>query len=182
MRPLVLVKRRKYEDFITTNASAVAGGSSAPELLVSHPAQGGNSATFLRARCQFSMSVQVDVADAPSEIWWPVTQVLLVAWWSDSGSTAIGPSFGTSEHFLGTRLLSPRFTPRITGAAGSYTITYTMRDDLVLQTSRRGSGANLPHFGIGMTVYDPYTVLTGSFTGVSINWQGHLWSLWGAAT
>jgi hypothetical protein len=179
---MALVKRRKYADFVTTNASTITAPSVSPFLLATQASAHDNNDTLLRYRVQFSMSVQVGSSDAPPEIWWPVTQILLIAWWSDSGSTAIGPSFGSSEHFLGSRLLSPVCSPSISLPTQEYVITYTMRDDLVTQTSRKGSGVNTPHVGVGMTVYDPYNALDGTYASIGINWQGHVWSLWGSLT
>ena len=176
---MALVKRRKYQDFVNTNFSPLVAPSTSPYLLITQTSAHDNNDTFLRARVQFSMSVQIGSVDPPPEIWWPVTQVLLIAWWSDSGSTAIGASFGTSEHFLGSRLLSPVLTPSPSLPTTEYVIQYTMREDLVLQTSRKGSGVNTPHFGVGMTVYDPYSALDGTFASFGVNYQGHAWSLWG---
>lgn len=179
---MALIKRRKYEDFVLTNGSSLAATSASPLLLITHPAQGGNNATFLRGRCEFYLTMDVDSSGGPPEAWWSASEVLLIAWWSDSGSTAIGASFGTSEHFLGSRQLRPVLTRSVTAPTTDYTVAFTSDEPFVLETSRKGSGVNLPHFGIGLVLYDPYSAFDGTYTTLGINYVGHLFSLWGAPT
>jgi hypothetical protein len=179
---MALIKRRKYEDFVNTNASTLTGTSASPLLLITHPAQGGNDATFLRGRCDFYLTMDVDSSGGPPEAWWSATEILLIAWWSDSGSTAIGATFGTSEHFLGTQQLRPVLTRSVTAPTTDYTVTFMREDPFILETSRKGSGVNLPHFGIGLAIYDPYLAFDGTYTTLGINYVGHLFSLWGAPT
>lgn len=176
---MALTKHRTYGDIVTTGASSVVASSTAPLTLASYAAPGGPDDTFLRARFDFSMSVQVGSTGPPPEIWWPVTQILLLAYWSPIGAVTVGQSFGSSEHFLGSRLLSPVLTPSVTLPTSEYVVTYTMRETLVFQTSRKGNGTNTPRVNLGMTVYDPYTALDGTYTPISISWQGHSFLLWG---
>jgi hypothetical protein len=176
---MVLSKHRRYQDFLQTNQSTWISGSTAPLLLISQAAPVADTDTFLRLRCSFSASVAVGSVAPPPEAWWSVTQLLLIAWWSDSGSTAIGATSGSSEHYLGTKLFSPTLVASPT-APTEYYVTYHSDGDLVTQTSRKGSGVNTPHVGIGVTVYDPYSALDGTYTSIAANWQGHLVSYWGS--
>ena len=177
-----LVKRRKYGTGYVTGISTISAPAGAPLLLATHAAQGSNADTFLRARASFSASVQVDPADPPPSSWWPPTTMELIAWWSDSGSTAIGPAFGTSEHYLGSQEFAPRFTQAPTDPANSYVIQWTSDDDLIVQTSRKGSGSNTPHMGVGLVIYDPAVALLGTYSSIAINYQIRLFTLWGGPT
>lgn len=175
---MVLTKHRIYSDGVATNLSSITGPSTAPHFLGHHIAPTAANDTLLRARAQFSMSVQVGSAAPPPEIWWPVTQVLLYAYWNTSGSDTLGASFGTSEHYLGTKLFRPTLTPSVTAPTTEYVVTYSSDEDLVLQTSRQGNTANNPRLLLGCTIYDPYTAIDGTYASIAINWQFHMWSLW----
>lgn len=176
---MTLVKHRQYGDIVTTNQLPVVGTSVSPLQLATYSAPTSVNASFLRLRFDFSISVQIGATDPPPEIWWPVTQVLVLAFWNDSGSTVVGPSFGTSEHFLGSRLLSPVLTRSVTAPTTEYVVTYTMREPLVADTARKGTTPSTPRVNLGMTLYDPYSALDGTYTSVGVNWQGHTFILWG---
>lgn len=179
---MALVKHRQYGDIVTTNASTLVGTSITPFGLATYSAPVSVSDTFLRGRFDFMLSVQVDAADPPPFTWFGVTNILLIAWWTDTGSTAVGPSFGTSEHFLGSKLLTPVYTQAPGGVTNEYTVIFASDDPLIVQTYRKGGSTNTPRVNLGLTAYDPYGALNGTYSSIGINYQGHSFVLWGAAS
>lgn len=181
---MTLVKRRLYGELPSGQLASIGPTGGTPITAISHQAPHQNDATFLRLRTQFTMSVEVGspAADVPPEGWWPQTYVTLVAWWSDSGSTAIGNITGSSEHYLGSQLLVPEMQP---GASDpqEYTVTWRQREDLVAQTSRRNAAATSPpRINIGFTVYDTTPALDGTYAAIQVTYDCRLFTLWGTLT
>lgn len=177
-----LVKHRQYGDVLSTAMSTFVGTSTTPFPTASYSAPVSTTDTFLRGRFEYSISVQVDPADPPPFSWFGVTNFLLIAWWNTSGTTAVGASFGTSEHFLGSKLLTPTYTQDPGGVTNSYVVTFTSDDPLIVRTSRKGNTTSTPRVNLGLTAYDPYAALDGTYTSIAVNYQAHNFVLWGAAS
>lgn len=175
-----LVKYRQYGDIVATNVLPFVGSSTAPYVIGGYAAPVGPDDTFLRGRFDLSVAVQVDVADPPPFTWFGVTNFLLFAWWNPSGTTAVGTSFGTSEHYLGAQLLKPVYTQNPGGVTNQYTVVFAADDPLLVRTSRKGDGVHTPRVNLALTAYDPYTALDGTYTSVAVNYQAHDFVLWGS--
>jgi hypothetical protein len=178
------VKRRIYGELPSGALSAIGPTGGSPISAISHQAPHANDDTFLRLRAQFTMSVIVGspTADVPPESWWSQTYITLVAWWSPTGSTALGNITGSSEHYLGSQLLVPIFQP---GASDpqEYVVTWKQDQDLITETARRDPAATArPRINIGFTVYDTTPALDGSYTAIQIAYDTRLFTLWGSAT
>lgn len=177
-----LVKHRQYGDVVNTNVLPFVGTSTTPFPVASYAAPVSATDTFLRGRFEISISVQVGSTDPPPFTWFGVTNFLLIASFNISGTTAVLPSFGTNERFLGSKLLAPTYVQDPGGVTNEYVVTFASDDPLIVRTSRKGSTANTPRVNLGLTAYDPYAALDGTYTSVAVNYQMHNFVLWGAAT
>lgn len=178
---MALTKHRHYSFDPSGELSDVAAAIPGPYTVVSHEAPVATTDSLLRTRTAFTMSVQVGSgAGAPSERFWPETYVNIVAWWTPTGSTAVGALGGTSEHFLGQSLLVPEIAMSPT-AAGEYVVTWKMTEDLITQTARHDVTATLkPRVNIGLFVYDTNNALDGTYPSIVITYGVHLFTLWGS--
>jgi hypothetical protein len=179
---VALVKRRQYGDIVSTNKSTFVGTSVSPIPIARYAAPHSVTDTFLRGRFDLNVCVQVDPVDAPPFAWFGVTNFLLIAYWNTSGTTVVGPSFGTSEHFLGSQLLKPTLSSEPGAVAGSYVVQFNSDDPLIVQTPRKGDTASSPRVNLGLTAYDPYAALDGTYTSIAVNYQAHNFVLWGSPT
>ena len=177
------VKRRHYTDFISTNQAPFVASSVSPLLVATHSAPHSTTDTFLRARVEFMASADVGTADPPlPESWWTFANIVLLAFWVPSSAATVGPSFGTSEHFLGSQLITGQLYPSPTDP-GSYYVMWTQEEPMILDTARKDVTATSgPRVNIGITWYDPYSILTGAFASIPVNYQGRLFTLWGSDT
>lgn len=179
---MVLTKSRHYTETPATNLSAIIAPPGTPKGVSHHVAPVGVTDTFLRLRAQFTMCVAVGnvSSDIPPEGWWPLTTVTLVAFWTDTNSAIVPSSVGTSEHYLGSKLLVPRLTPSPSDPT-SYYVVWEMEDDLVTDTARKAvSAATGPAVNLGIVVYDPTPALSGIYTAISISYNARLFTLWGS--
>ena len=174
-----LIKHRIYGSYPTTNVSTLTASPGSPKTLAHHVAPGGTSDTFLRLRAQFQLAVQVSDVTPPPEYWWTGCSATLMAWWTPSASTALGAANGTSEHYLGSKVLAPTTVLSPT-TPGVYTVLWRMTEDLICETARKDAAATAgPSVNLGLVVYDTGPYLTGIYSIASIDYEARLFTLWG---
>lgn len=178
---MVLPKVRQYSDLIGTNINPFVGTSASPFAMLVKQAPVSNHDSFLRLRCEVVVSVAVgsSVSDVPPEAWWLQAGVFVTAWWSPTGSLVPGPTAGTSEHFLGSKLLVPsqNESPSL---ATSYSVVWHMTEPLVVNTSRVDLTASVkPTIVLSLYVFDPSSALDGTYGAISLNYYGRSFVLWG---
>lgn len=175
---MVMTKKRIYNEIPVTNTSPLVAPPNAPVNVMHHENPFTSTATYIRSRCQFYMDCRVGTPDPPPEIWWPVTTVTLVAFYTPTTSSTVGNSVGSSERYLGSQLLVPRATPSMT-AAGEYIVQWKQDEDMVLDTQRTDTTSTTGSINIGIVVYDPFSALSGIYGSIAADYNCRLWSLWG---
>lgn len=178
---MVLPKVRQYSDVIGGTINPFVGSSASPWVLLVKQAPVSNHDTFLRLRHELVVSVAVgtSVSDVPPEHWWLEAGVFVTAWWSPTGSLVPGPTAGTSEHFLGSKLLVPA-QYESPSSPTSYTVVWHMTEPLVTDTSRVDATATVkPTVILSLYVYDPANALNGTYGAIDLNYYGRSHILWG---
>lgn len=175
---MVMEKKRHYNEIPVTNLGTIYAPPVAPLNVMHEPNPFVTTASYLRLRCQFYMDVRIGTPDPPPSIWWSSCTVTLVAFWTPSGSSTVGNSVGTSEHYLGSQLLTPTLTmdPQV---ATDYAVQWKQTEDMVLETARADTSTVSASINIGIVVYDPYTALQGTWASVGIDYNCRLFTLWG---
>jgi len=175
---MALTKIRRYNQVPQTSLATITAPPATPlnVLHMGNPAV--TTATFLRARCQFSLNVRVDPSDPPPEQWWPATTVTLVAAWTNSTTSALPNSVGGSEHYLGSQVLVSRVTPPLV-TPNEYVVQWSQTSDMILDTSRADPSVVDSSVNFGIVVFDPFAALGGLYAGVLINLDVRAFVLWG---
>lgn len=177
---MILVKHRIYGTAPATNLATIFAPPNSPLTVIHHVAPVGTTDSFLGARVQFQATVQVSATDPPPESWWPPCSITLIAAWTPSASNAVGNATGTSEHYLGSKVLGNTIVPSPT-APDEYTVLWRMEEDLVVDTARHDLAAAAgPSFNVGIVIYDFQPALTGIYAGVLISYEARAFSLWGS--
>ena len=177
---MTLDKHRKYTTSPATNLALVSAPPSAPKNVAHHVAPVGTTDSFLRLRCEFHMDVRIGGTDIPPESWWPATTVTLVAFYTDTNSTTVGNSVGSSRNYLGSQLLVPRMIPSAS-TPGDYIVTWSQTEPLLTDTARKPAlGATGPAINIGLVVYDFTPALDGTYADLAIDYECRLFTLWGS--
>jgi len=178
---MVLLKARAYHDIIGTNVVPLVATSASPHVLLVQSAPVSNHDTFLRAVVEFSFTAVVGAptSDVPPEQWWAQTGVFLTGWWSPTGSSVPGATAGTSEHFLGSRLLYPTLVAS-PSAPTEYYVTWAPIEPLVFENSRVDLTATVrPTFILSLYVFDVDHALDGTYAAIDANYYGRVNSIWG---
>jgi hypothetical protein len=179
---MALVKRRIYGE--APFGPTYLAHTPDPVLVAKHTAPHANDDTFLRLQLDFQLAVQVGSpsADVPPEDWWPRASATLILGWSPTGSSTPLPLNGTSEHYLGSRLLQPRLTHSPSDPT-EYVVQWATEDPIITQTARRDVTATVhPTVTVGLYVNDPDTALDGTYTALNVTWYWRLFTLWGSLT
>ncbi len=179
---MVLVHRRIYGE--GPFGPTTIAHSPNPVLIAKHTAPHANDDSFLRLQLDFQLSVRVGAptSDVPPEEWWTRAALTLILGWSPTGSATPLPLNGTSEHYLGSRLLSPRLTASPSDPT-QYAVQWETEDPVVTKTYRRDATATVrPTITVGMYVNDPDFALDGTYAAINATWYWRLFTLWGSVT
>ncbi len=126
-----------------------------------------------------AIAVILTGTDVPPPGWYLGVSVTLLAFWSDTSTLVIPNATGNSEHYLGSKVLAPRYVDT-TNDAGGYMVQWQMESDLVTQTSRTpASPSSGPCVNLGIVVYDTTPALDGTYADINICLEARLFSVWG---
>ena len=176
---MALIKHRVYSEG-PFNPPTLS--SSITQLLVaSHTAPATHQDVFLRARFDFVMSVSIGSVDPPlPELWWAEAKLGQYLWWSPTGSTSLPSLNGHDEHYLGSRLLTPKLVAS-PSAPTEYYVTWPTDDALITRTMREDkTTSSFPKVNAAISLWDNHSALDGTFGSVSIFWYWRLFTLWGS--
>jgi hypothetical protein len=178
---MVLVKHRRYGYALATNLPLISAPGTTGLLLEHTESPTSPQATLIRTRAEFTMSVNVGnpMSDVPPLGWWDATYVTLYAFWTPSNSSAGASSTGSSEHYLGSQFLAPKFTADPTDA-GAYFVQWTTDDALATSTYRKDASAVTgPSVNFYVSIFDPLAALGGFYAAISINYGLRWFLIWG---
>lgn len=137
--------------------------------------------TLLRTRAEFNMvcSVGAPVSGPPPEGWWTQCDVMLLAFWVPSGSTALIGAGGTSETYLGSAMCEKRLVASPSDPS-SYYVNYFTQGPMVTETARKPTGVvGGPSVNWYIQLTDNQFAFDGSWGAFTPNAWLRTFSLWG---
>lgn len=181
---MTLVKRRQYGTINHNPLAPLPLTVDTGVILQQSVSPGGTHATFLRGRFELSLGVAIGLPtlDIPPEKWWIECEATLYVYFVNGTSTALQPSSGTSELYLGSQVLSKTLVAS-PSQPDEYYVTFFTEDALEIQTARKfDTAVTGPAVNVWLYVHDPNFVFAGGYTATEVNSSLRYFFLWGSPT